>query len=169
METGRYSILEILEFQNLEQLIIPEIQRDYVWSELEVKDILESIKDGYNNHDIPYLGFLYAYNDKDYVYKYFLIDGQQRMTTLFLLIVAIYYNIGKNFPEHIIKDWRLKLDYKVRQATHDFLYDFIKYLNVNENKSLNSEDIRSQNWYHIHYDEDITISNLINNFTVINN
>lgn len=169
METGRYSILEILEFQNLEQLIIPEIQRDYVWSELEVRDILESIEDGFKNNDIPYLGFLYAYNDKDYVYKYFLIDGQQRLTTLFLLLVAIYYNIGRSFPEHIIKNWRLKLDYKVRQATHDFMYDFIKYLNANKNKSLDSVDIRSQNWYHIHYNEDITISNLINNFTVINN
>lgn len=169
MKTGRYSILDILDFQNLEQFVIPEIQRDYVWSKSEVNDILESIKDGFENGDIPYLGFIYAYNDKDYVYKYFLIDGQQRMTTIFLLLVALYYKLEKDFPEHLIKNEKLKLDYKVRQATHDFLYDFINFLNNNKGLELDNKIINEQNWYHINYENDITIFNIINNFIEIYN
>ncbi|MCK4798162.1 MAG: DUF262 domain-containing protein, partial [Spirochaetes bacterium] len=169
MKTGRYSILDILDEQNLEQFVIPEIQRDYVWSQSEVIDVLKSIKDGFENQDIPYLGFIYAYNDKDYVYKYFLIDGQQRMTTLFLLLVALYYKLEKDFPEYLIKNEKLKLDYKVRQATHDFLYDFINFLNNNKGLELDSKIINEQNWYHTNYENDITIFNIINNFIEIYN
>lgn len=169
MKTGRYSILDILDFQNLEQFVIPEIQRDYVWSKSDVNDVLESIKDGFENNDIPYLGFIYAYNDKDYVYKYFLIDGQQRMTTIFLLLVALYYKLEKNFPEHLIKNEKLKLDYKVRQATHDFLTDFVNFLNNNKGLTFDSKIIKEQNWYHTNYENDITIFNIINNFIEIYN
>ncbi|HIP33494.1 MAG TPA: DUF262 domain-containing protein [Bacteroidia bacterium] len=167
MKTGRYSILDILDFQNLEQFVIPEIQRDYVWSKSDVNDVLESIKDGFENEDIPYLGFIYAYNDKDYVYKYFLIDGQQRITTIFLLLVALYYKLEKEFPEHLIKNEKLKLDYKVRQATHDFLTDFINFLNSNKDLTLDSNIISEQTWYHTNYKNDITIFNIINNFIEI--
>lgn len=169
MKTGRYSILDILDFQNLEQFVIPEIQRDYVWSKTEVDNVLESIKDGFENDDIPYLGFIYAYNDKDYVYKYFLIDGQQRVTTIFLLLVALYYKLEKKFPEHLIKNGKLKLDYKVRQATHNFLYDFIDFLNTNQGIAIDSKRINEQNWYHTNYENDITIFNIINNFVGIYN
>ena len=169
MKTGRYSILDILDFQNLEQFVIPEIQRDYVWSKSDVNDVLESIKDGFENSDIPYLGFIYAYNDKDYVYKYFLIDGQQRMTTIFLLLVALYYKLEKDFPEHLIKNEKLKLDYKVRQATHDFLTDFVNFLNNNKGLTLDDKIIKEQNWYHTNYANDITIFNIINNFIEIYN
>lgn len=168
MQTGRYSILEILDFQNLDQFVVPEIQRDYVWSQSEVKDILESIREGFENKDVPYLGFIYAYNDKDYVYKYFLIDGQQRLTTIVLLLIALYHKIGKRFPEHLIKDEKLKLDYKVRQATHDFVNDFIQYLDKNRDEnSFDCKIIQEQIWYHTYYEDDITISNLIKNFIVI--
>lgn len=167
MKTGRYSILDILDFQNLEQFVIPEIQRDYVWSKSDVNDVLNSIKDGFENEDVPYLGFIYAYNDKDYVYKYFLIDGQQRITTIFLLLVALYYKLEKDFPEHLIKNEKLKLDYKVRQATHNFLTDFVNFLNGNKGLTLNSNIISEQTWYHTNYKNDITIFNIINNFIEI--
>jgi uncharacterized protein with ParB-like and HNH nuclease domain len=169
MKTGRYSILDILDFQNLEQFVIPEIQRDYVWSKYDVIDVLDSIKDGFKNEDIPYLGFIYAYNDKDYVYKYFLIDGQQRITTIFLLLIALYYRLDKDFPEHLIKNEKLKLDYKVRQATHDFLYDFVNFLDSNKGIKLNVEIISEQIWYHKNYENDTTIYNLVENFIEVYN
>lgn len=169
MKTGRYSILDILDFQNLEQFVIPEIQRDYVWSKSDALDLLDSIKEGFENEDIPYLGFIYAYNDKDYVYKYFLIDGQQRITTIFLLLIALYYRLDKDFPDHLTKNEKLKLDYKVRQVTHDFLYDFVNFLESNKNVEINAEIISEQIWYHKNYENDITICNIVQNFIEIYN
>ncbi len=167
MKNDNYKISEIFEFRGLDQLVIPEIQRDYVWGKNEVIDFLESIKDGFEseNGDIPYLGFIYAYNDRDYVYKYFLIDGQQRMTTVYLILLACYQSINKEIPDYLFDNGKLKLDYKVRQTTHDFLMDFVNHCqtNIGHNK-FNIED---QVWFHKGYENDITIRNITQNFAAI--
>ena len=154
MKNDNYTILEMFEFRDLDQLVIPEIQRDYVWGKNEVCDLLESIKDGFEseNGDIPYLGFIYAYNDRDYVYKYFLIDGQQRMTTVYLILLACYQLLNKEIPDYLFDNGKLKLDYKVRQATHDFLTDFVKHCqNYPDTNNINFED---QVWFHKDYEND---------------
>ena len=167
MKTGKYTILEILEFKNLDQLVVPEIQRDYVWEVTDVLDLLESIKDGFEGEkaDIPYLGFIYAYTDKDYVYKYFLVDGQQRMTSVYLLLLACHQKISKKLPVYLVKHDKLKLDYKVRQATHDFLSDLVNHCR----KSQDGYDfkIEDQIWYHKDYENDRTICNMIHNYVSI--
>lgn len=45
MNTGRYTLKSFLTDHNLDQIIIPEIQRDYVWQEENVKKLLISIKE----------------------------------------------------------------------------------------------------------------------------
>lgn len=169
METAKYSIIEILEFKNLDQFIIPEIQRDYVWKTIDVLDLLNYIKEGFegSKKNIPYLGFIYAYNDREYVYKYFLVDGQQRMTTIFLLLLACYHKMGKQLPEYLLKQGKLKLDYKVRQATHDFLSDLVKHCQDNSNDFDFS--IKDQVWFHKDYEIDKTIFNLVENFNATRN
>ena len=47
MKSDNYKISEIFEFRDLDQLVVPEIQRDYVWGRNEVIDLLESIKNIY--------------------------------------------------------------------------------------------------------------------------
>lgn len=167
MKNDNYKILEIFEFRDLDQLVIPEIQRDYVWGKNEVFDLLESIKDGFEseNEDIPYLGFIYVYNDRDYVYKYFLIDGQQRMTTVYLILLACYQLINKKIPDYLFDNGKLKLDYKVRQATHDFLTDFVKHCqNYPNTNTIKFED---QVWFHKDYENDKTIKNIAQNYIAI--
>lgn len=167
MKNDNYTILEMFEYRDLDQLVIPEIQRDYVWGKNEVLDLLESIKDGFKveNEDIPYLGFIYAYNDKDYAYKYFLIDGQQRMTTVYLILLACYQLIKKEIPDYLFDNYKLKLDYKVRQATHDFLTDFVKHCqNYPNTNKIKFED---QVWFHEDYENDKTIKNIAQNYNAI--
>ena len=43
MNTGTYTVKNFFTEQNLHQIIIPELQRDYVWEESNVKNLLESI------------------------------------------------------------------------------------------------------------------------------
>lgn len=167
MRTGNYDLLTILEDQGLEQFLIPEIQRDYVWQIRDVQDFLDYIKQGHDGDasDKPYLGFIYAYNDRDYPYKYILIDGQQRLTTIFLLLLAAHQKIGRGLPEYMFTRDKLKLEYKVRQATHDFMQSLITFCSKNPGLDFN---IRDQIWYHKEYSSDRTINNIINNFSFIN-
>ena len=169
MKTDKYSISDILEFKNLEQFVVPELQRDYVWRDVDVRDLLESIKNSFESdgEEIPYLGFIYAYNDKDYPYKYFLVDGQQRLTTIYLLLLVCYQKINKKLPEYLIKNDKLKLDYKVRLATHDFLINLVK--TIQKNLGAENISIKDQSWYHKHYENDGTIQTMINNYYCICN
>jgi uncharacterized protein with ParB-like and HNH nuclease domain len=119
MKAGKYSVRELFVNSYIDQIIIPEIQRDYVWGEEQIIGLLESVLEDYNkykNGEVPLesndleikalfkdfykkqkyssnIGFLYAYNDPEYVGKYFLIDGQQRITTVYLLLLALSMNI----------------------------------------------------------------------------
>ncbi len=167
MKTGNRSLIEMLEYQDLEQFVVPEIQRDYVWEPSDVLDLLNYILEGYKGSvaDKPYLGFIYAYNHPDYAYKYFLIDGQQRITTIFLLLLACYHRSGKPVPEYISDSQNLKLDYKVRQATRDFFRTLVNHCNEHRTDDFN---IKDQVWYHKEYDNDRTIQNIIRNYEEIN-
>lgn len=49
MKTGRYNIAQLLTSPEVEQIVIPELQRDYVWGERNVKGLLASILDNYNS------------------------------------------------------------------------------------------------------------------------
>lgn len=88
MNPGHYTLKAYLTENNLNQILIPEIQRDYVWKKKNVMNLLSSIAEnaGLNNQSqrVPTnIGFIYAYSDEQMQGHYILIDGQQRITTVF--------------------------------------------------------------------------------------
>ncbi len=89
---------------------IPDYQRGYSWENHEVEDFwrdLENLgKDKYH-----YTGMLTVDKDIDY---YNIIDGQQRLTT----IVILLKNILDKFDD---EDW-INLDYKKKVAVDKYLY-----------------------------------------------
>lgn len=196
MKSGKYTLRELFLNKNIEQIIVPEIQRDYVWKAEQVISILNSITSDYEkfliNDDLKSLdtiddkiikkmfeqyykkqkyssniGFIYAYNDSEFKDKYFLIDGQQRLTTMYLLIFAIYNLLDKkdDFVKYYFYQNTLKLDYKVRDSSHDFLIDFI----TNVSKNFDMEKLENQYWYFSKYDSDATISSIKENYKIIVN
>ena len=194
MKTGRYSLKQLLTHNEIEQIIIPEIQRDYVWEVSNVKKLIGDIKKSFDkkssheieikvngNEGIPdsisqflsqeyerlvyqqKLGFIYAYHDRDYAGKFFLIDGQQRITTLFLMLLFLYGSTDKQeqFKTLYFNNEVPKVDYKVREQSHDFLHLLIKsFLNGKEYKD-------SETFYSTEYLADTTIKHLIENFEFI--
>lgn len=147
MNTGRYKLKDLLDNKEIEQIIIPEIQRDYVWTNENVKALLNSISSHYKQKENLELniscqgknvaedvrdflteeykrlrfntriGFIYAYKDDSYIGKLFLIDGQQRMTTMYLLLLALYCRndeLREDFKEKYFKNDLPTIDYKVR-------------------------------------------------------
>lgn len=192
MKAGKYNVKELFVNRYVQQIIIPEIQRDYVWSEKQVIGLLDSIITDYNKFKVAVapsistsdleltnafeefykrrnfssnIGFIYAYNDEQYSGKYFLIDGQQRITTIYLILLVLAtknQELKNKFTSTYLLNENLKLDYKVREASHNFLNDFLKAV-------LNGvTDFKNQNWYYTNlYESDSTIKNWLNNFDII--
>ena len=193
MKTGRYKLKDLFDNKEIDQIIIPEIQRDYVWTKYNVKGLLNSIFSHYEEkvdlelditcqgNDITEeeraflteeyrrlrfntrIGFIYAYKDDSYNGKLFLIDGQQRMTTLYLLLLALYSkNDKKSFREMYFKEGLPTIDYKVRETSHDFMVDFI-----NHQLSGDSTSFKSSPKYYTIYDLDVTAKSILSNYEVI--
>jgi uncharacterized protein with ParB-like and HNH nuclease domain len=191
MKAGKYNIKDFFINRYVDQVIIPEIQRDYVWGEDQVTGLLDSICNDfnkYNNLESPVsvpndkeledsfldfykrrisatnIGFIYAYNDEEYQGKYFLIDGQQRITTIFLLLLVLARNnedLTETFKKTYLEGDTIKLDYKVREAAHTFLSNFVPFV------LTNNDSVLDQSWYFEEYDDDVTIRSLYNNFKLI--
>jgi hypothetical protein len=203
MKPGKYSINELLVNREIEQIVIPEIQRDYVWRKEQIEGLMNSLFNDFKNFEAAHvnisaddeeikkmfveyykkqqfasnIGFIYAYNDPEYKGKYFLIDGQQRLTTVYLLILnlCILTDQKEVFHKKFFKDNQLKIDFKVRETSHDFLKNFIRFcLNGKVQKSTNFNDnfeknLKTQYWYYNEYVNDKTIQSIIKNYIVINN
>lgn len=194
MKAGKYNIKDLFSNKNIEAVIIPEIQRDYVWETEQVEGLLQSIFDDFSNFEltkdqiniaikddkslektlrdyyktIKYntsIGFIYAYSDFEYPDKYFLIDGQQRLTTIYLLLVAIASeddNFKSQFSKLYFKNCKSFIEYRVREASLLFLNQSITHsIDKNETK------LEEQYWYYNFYKNDKTIQSIIRNLKLI--
>ena len=196
MKTGKYSLRELLTHNEIEQFIIPELQRDYVWSPNEIEKVWNSFFKKFLNKTTSnitifeddkqiehssvssYLektyhilisktkmGFVYAYHDKEMPGKFFLIDGQQRLTTFYLILLGIYVkaDIQDKFIKNYYENNLPKIDYKVRESAFEFLRLFL-------DETLAGRDFtENKNYFSQAYKNDKTVNNIIQNYGYIYN
>ena len=123
------SVGEILTISNLR---IPEYQRPYRWSEKNVRQLLEDILESKNAGKKSYrIGSVILYNNENEEKKTLdIVDGQQRLTTLFILAKACGESITRN---------SLKYNHFDSATNIKNNYSFIR-LWLNENCKENSGD-----------------------------
>ena len=139
----------IISLFAINNFIIPEIQREYVWgqkcNDTVLCNFLNSLKNrakvcsecnhAYTEED-QNIGFIYSYKPPYVTLEHeryldeFLIDGQQRLTTIFFLLM--YLSIRENrivdfmniirFDEY---DKTCAFSYNVRDCTQNFLIDLL--------------------------------------------
>ncbi|MBP5556829.1 MAG: DUF262 domain-containing protein [Bacteroidales bacterium] len=174
----------ILTLFSLNNLIIPEIQREYVWGKNTkvLEKFLNDLKESacvcnschhvHGNQNIN-IGFLYSYKppyvkleNERYLDEY-LIDGQQRITTIFLLLLvrAVVENRVEDFCNIVRYDENEKhmsFSYKVRNLTQDFLLRLVEH--IVKNPSINSLDFFLSDeypfWFLADYYQDPTIASM---------
>lgn len=86
----QYSVSGILGLIETEQFVIPEIQRPFVWKRSQVRDLIDSLYNGYPT------GYIITWKNPDVKTKdggksngkHVLIDGQQRITALMAAIAG---------------------------------------------------------------------------------
>ena len=100
----QYSVSNILGFISCGQIAIPEIQRPFVWKPTNVRDLIDSLYNGYPT------GYLIIWqnpevklkNGASAVGKQVLIDGQQRVTGL-MTAIGGHTVLNDNYEEKVYR------------------------------------------------------------------
>ncbi|MFZ4398536.1 MAG: DUF262 domain-containing protein [Bacteroidales bacterium] len=174
---NKYSFLDVLEkeieieenkFLTFEKIEIPMIQRDYAHGRENEKEIrtrfLNAIFDSLSNENDLDLDFVYGSVSESN--KTFIpLDGQQRLTTLYLL----YWYIGSRELDGIEYDNLMsnlrKFTYSTRVSSRRFCEELVKTKLVFKNEP--NEMITNLSWFFKSYLKDPTISSMLNMLNAI--
>lgn len=94
IEVNKQSVEALLGSGRTKPFVIPEYQRPYAWTDEQVETLFEDLREftatsgGTEREGSYFLGSVVAYEYEDGEQE--IIDGQQRITSLFLLLRAIY-------------------------------------------------------------------------------
>lgn len=172
---NEYSLSDL--FGGDTKVIIPDLQRDYCWGDKAVVDVkskktrelvtdfVRNIIDLFENESntILTMGLVYGYEQPHNHIQ--ICDGQQRLTTLFLLLGVINTKTEGYFDDYLISkeerndDFEPHLQYAIRESTLYFLSDLARNVFISRNTCLT--DIKDSNWYFNEYDFDASIQSMV--------
>ncbi|QNA44294.1 DUF262 domain-containing protein [Lacibacter sediminis] len=153
---------------------IPIIQRDYAQGRQSAKEIRNDFLDAlytYLTEGVPFRDLDFIYGDIDGNNNFIPLDGQQRLTTLFLLhwYLAVKENRFDELKQALTKDTFSRFTYKTRQSATDFCnalfrnpFSLAKLLSPDDEKeNALSKTIRDSYWYFLSWDYDPTIQSML--------
>ena len=73
---------------------IPRYQRGYAWEKQHVRDLFEDILEAIESNSSHYIGTVVLSKSADDPKKFYVVDGQQRLTTITLLIAQLLRKIS---------------------------------------------------------------------------
>ena len=117
--TMRATETEFLRFieGNDKNFIIPIYQRNYDWGTKEVRQLLNDIRNiTKNSLNHYFLGSVVSISERRD--EICIIDGQQRLTSISLLLLAIYHLLGSSAEESNLKD-RILNEYLINRYAQD--------------------------------------------------
>lgn len=175
-----YSLSEIFCGEN-DKVIIPDLQRDYCWGNPILDNAEDSLASSFidsilrleKSQEIT-MGLIYGYYDKVLTpYHLQLCDGQQRLTTLFLIIGVINRMLpGNKYRDLLISNFELLEDdnephllYGIRESSLYFLSDLTLHYFLKDSLSVN--ELGDQSWFLNSYHHDPTIASIIRALTTI--
>ncbi len=152
------SFYELIDSCNIE---IPIIQRDYAQGRENVKEIrnnfLNALYDSVSNNNQLKLDFIYGSKVSDSFYP---LDGQQRLTTLFLL--HWYAAIKDSLLDDKLKNKLKKFSYETRISSRDFCLAITgNKINISKEDTSVSDIIVDSSWFYLSWKNDPTISAML--------
>lgn len=186
-----YNLSEL--FSGERKIIVPDLQRDYCWGDSihtpEKKELVSGfIKTLLDLFDSPIqqvisLGLIYGYEEPQSHIQ--LCDGQQRITTLFLLLGVLNKHSGNNAFKHLlISNFEYKYDdrepylnYAIRESSLYFISDLVCHFFISRASIIDEEEIKDfrdiqsecNHWFFGEYNLDPSIKSMINAIQIIYN
>lgn len=173
-----FSLRELFSHDN--KIVIPDLQRDYCWGdsayiehEKSQKELvsgfvgdylLTSFKEKSSIGNDLMLGLVYGYEEPINCFN--ICDGQQRITTLFLLLGMINRYCDGEFNDFIISSTEMQDDYEphllysIRESTLYFMSDLSLHFFIKNSIPCVSL-IKKSNWYFDEYERDASIQSML--------
>ena len=167
--TYKGKILGFTELMEAHKLEIPIIQRDYAQGRKDKKEIrqnfLKALYESITANSPIKLDFIYGSCQNG---AFQPLDGQQRLTTLFLLH---WYAAAKD--KELARDTKIllsKFSYETRITSRDFCLALIKNnIDIPDSKSNISDIIIDSNWFFLSWKSDPTIDAMLRTIDDIHN
>ena len=175
----KYTFSDLLQKKcfDFSRIEIPLLQRDYVQGQKENADDMAINKTGYRfiteifnsmkTKTVMDMDFIYGAVEKDN--KFTPLDGQQRLTTLFLLHL---YFACKDFTGKELEEKMSMLSsfsYETRISSRDFCIELCKLKKNFASEEKPSDYLRNESWFFNKYNLDPTVSSMLNMLDVIHN
>lgn len=171
--SGRYAnhtyTLRQLLGENI-TIVIPDIQRDYCWGtdgeSGKVTTFVKSLLSSFHTGRTISLGLLYGYEDPTGSEHIHIIDGQQRLTTLYLLVGMLYRRTPReDLRRMLISDYELiddrepRLLYEARAEAMYFMSELVTHFFLDRDGRLSQ--LEKSAWYCTTYSTDPTVQSFI--------
>jgi hypothetical protein len=144
----------LIEFLKNNKIVIPKIQRDYVQGINNSRnnavrlEFLKDIKQKFEANEEMNLDFIYgSFKDGNFT----PLDGQQRLTTLFLL-----HWFAKNDCDDL-----KKFSFEVRPYSKEFVSKLTNSKIDLENENIISKNIENQPWFLSYWKKDTTVNAML--------
>ena len=163
MNNDIYSFYELLQTYKVQ---IPIIQRDYAQGRTKnlaiCRNFLKTLRESIINDKTINLDFIYGNVERDI---FLPLDGQQRLTTLFLLH---WYSFTKETNmENSIRELLKKFTYETRLSSRRFCDSLLNNPIFIDDSTLISEQILDSKWFFISWKYDSTIRAMLKTIDVI--
>ena len=170
LESGKnYTISQLFCGDN-DKIMIPDLQRDYCWGDEDkglVKGFIDDLLEMDKSQPIT-MGLFYGYYDKFTPEHLQLCDGQQRLTTIFLIIGVINRKLGfKQFERLLMSSFEREnddnepyLQYAIRDSSLYFLSDLTLHYFLNPDIE-GREQINKSPWFLNEFKLDPTVQSML--------
>ena len=159
------------------RVVIPIIQREYAQGRAGTQ--VAEVRNSFLDAIYGYLDAGRPFRDLDFIYgnlcdgEFVPLDGQQRLTTLFLLHYYLMEassdeDLKREYRDNLVRDGRSQFTYKTRQSASDFC-DELMTNDIELGNLLADESgrqslaltIRNQSWFFRSWNLDPTISSML--------
>ena len=138
--------------------IIPPFQRHYSWDEEQCCELFDDILDSIKKDKSHYIGNIVYYvgeNDRAGFNEYILVDGQQRITTILLLLCAIRSKLSAEEAKRLEKKFLINEDetdekyrVKLKQTDNDLrVFEKIITNSVLSSKERENKLFKNYNYF----------------------
>lgn len=158
MEIQKDNIIDVRNIYSLSGInfLIPDYQRGYRWTRTQAKQMLDDfrefiqasesdskVKDGYYClQPIVVKPRTWTDSDENKIEGYEVIDGQQRLTTLYLLLTALFCKDSRNKDD--VADFEMfSISYQTRSDSKEFLE------NIGKDEKRRGKAYECIDFYHI--------------------